>query len=1737
LCGGDYGEVMRCIKRCVSTDSNVAVIGVAVDAAQALAKGLRREWRAEARTLTPVLLDKLKDKTTNVIRAIHAALSAFNTHCYALGDVIEDVAMALSHKVPKVQTESLKWVTACIASADSAALAKLVPHLLPLLLKCTDDASPAVRDGALLALQLCGTNAPELGAVAKAIDGLDAARKKRLAELNAQQQAAPELATTSSTNGSADRAAPASQQPQSRPTSAPQSDASSSAPATRRPSAAVGVARSSSTVGAPSSRGVSDDAELDDSGGLSAEEVGAAVDAFVGADVRTRLGSGDWKERLQGMNTLLSALAAKPPAELTSNTETVLRQLANAPGWSDSNFQVVGKGLEVVSLLASTSPGFSRRNAVIVMHAVVDKAADVKLKSAAADCLAAFSKTLGHRFVVGQLARRAAAHRNPKVLEVALTWVASELETAGGAAFDAPALIEMGKAALNSSNPNVKTAAIKLMGIAHAQYGPLVANAVTALKPALVATLQAEFAKCPFQGVIETAAPAPAAAATHVLAPARVADAALPAASAFAPASDVDITLLVDDSTHPREDVSSKITAKLIKDLGSAQWKERQAALDAVDGLVNSAGRRVNPASLGVELMPALRGRLTDSNKMLTIQALGTIALVAEACGPGSATEKAFRPVFPEFLKSWADPKKQVREAVSKALSAYACTQPLERLLPAVAACIAEPKSSMDAKKDALVWLTTAVKAAPETCDLTAAFSATAMGLTDKSGEIRECAAALCSELAAVATEDGIQRALRGLPREAQVTLLERIGPIKPGGAAAAMLPPPLAAEDSIARVRPGTASTSLGGGRPGTASSVPTRPATAGAAGGARAASTAPAVGKGSAAPSGLVILPCPPERRDERLAKLPRKALGLVGGKDVATDVRDSSASEELNLQLSAYIRADVHALMASDDFKKHITAAEELEAALSTQLGDVVSVLDLLLRWSVARLCELAPNTSSLLRVLDWLAALLDTLSAAGLKLRDEEAVLLMPVVLDKSGHNLPAVRERFRRIMRGACTVMPVPKFVGMLALGLSSKNSRSRVECLEELAAVVGTHGFEAVERSGARIMPTIVALAGERDAAVRKAASDALVACYCSVGDSIWKHCGQINAAQQQMLDGLFRKTMQRTSSTVAAPVASQHVQAPSEAPVVARAPSFGVSQFATPPRLDTRPPADLQSSELMLGGSTPAVPPAPSGSSSLSAWTAGLQTLERVDASDEQVIAVFKVIANTLADLSGVDDSVVAAFVADADTLVALLVRHSARMFAVACGAAQQPAPSRGCKYALNACASVFAVPRIAAAVSEPTLRVAIGELLLLLLDDRVAGIAEGTTLVRSLNVLMLRILEHASRTASFVALLLMLRQPPAGLTGSAAAERRVRFFDLAVKCLIKLTKTLSQSLAGLDVSEVLLTIHSFFMLLGVDEIRRRGAEDDRPLRMVKTVLYELTKALGPTIKDHMQKIPPPTFEPAPIIYAYINLNLQSLAAQPQIQGFTGSPAQPGDSSTASRTMQAVPMSPLGGASAPGTPGGSDPQRVLLAAIFRKIGDKNTSMEGIEELYDFRADNPSIDITPHIAKTSDAFQLYIQRGLAQVEARRAAAQQAPPPTAGGGKSAAEQYQERLLKVKAAQQAAGAVDAPAGGVTSAAISAGSRQNLDALRERMRSVAAMTAAVTTTAPVAPAQPPAQPAAMPEIMVAPPVVAPPVVVPEPVAVAAPAVRAGSTNASVEDLQQRLARIKAMSQASKG
>jgi cytoskeleton-associated protein 5 len=112
------------------------------------------------------------------------------------------------------------------------------------------------------------------------------------------------------------------------------------------------------------------------------------------------------------------------------------------------------------------------------------------------------------------------------------------------------------------------------------------------IKPALMTTVEAEFEKNPKQAVSEPARTSRAAKAGAAAAPAKGAAqgvkggraAAAVASAAFDP-----------DDLLPREDISGQISSKLIAELGSANWKERKAAMDEVEGILAAAGNRIQP--------------------------------------------------------------------------------------------------------------------------------------------------------------------------------------------------------------------------------------------------------------------------------------------------------------------------------------------------------------------------------------------------------------------------------------------------------------------------------------------------------------------------------------------------------------------------------------------------------------------------------------------------------------------------------------------------------------------------------------------------------------------------------------------------------------------------------------------------------------------------------------------------------------------------------------------------------------------------------------------------------------------------------------------------------------------------------------------------------------------------------------------------------------------------------------
>ncbi|XP_065860238.1 protein MOR1-like [Euphorbia lathyris] len=166
---------------------------------------------------------------------------------------------------------------------------------------------------------------------------------------------------------------------------------------------------------------------------------------------------------------------------------------------------------------------------------------------------------------------------------------------------------------------------------------------------------------------------------------------------------------------------------------------------------------------------------------------------------------------------------------------------------------------------------------------------------------------------------------------------------------------------------------------------------------------------------------------------------------------------------------------------------------------------------------------------------------------------------------------------------------------------------------------------------------------------------------------------------------------------------------------------------------------------------------------------------------SPEQSVEGMKVVCHKLAQATGdPEGSLMNVLVKDADRLVSCLASKVAKTFDFSLTGAS----SRSCKYVLNTLMQTFQNKRLAHTVKESTLDSLITELLLWLLDERVLNMDDGSQLLKALNVCLCLKFCPLDRS-----------RWPSPASSETFAIRNQKFFDLVVKCLIKLTKVLKRS------------------------------------------------------------------------------------------------------------------------------------------------------------------------------------------------------------------------------------------------------------------------------------------------------------------------------------------------------
>jgi cytoskeleton-associated protein 5 len=289
---------------------------------------------------------------------------------------------------------------------------------------------------------------------------------------------------------------------------------------------------------------------------------------------------------------------------------------------------------------------------------------------------------------------------------------------------------------------------------------------------------------------------------------------------------------------------------------------------------------------------------------------------------------------------------------------------------------------------------------------------------------------------------------------------------------------------------------------------------------------------------------------------------------------------------------------------------------------------------------------------------------------------------------------------------------------------------------------------------------------------------------------------------------------------------------------------------------------------------------------------------------------------------------------------------------------------------------------------------------------DMKILNYPDGDQLIKAINIVTLKLLELSDQTTSYCALVKLLSECCDQDNFSS------KYLELVMKCIwrqirrLSTTNTNSASIQAyetlvsqIDTSKVLQEIHLFLRLF--PSTSWNGKQSDLPLRTVKTLLFHLAKAKQKQILTDLQKIGVPDDSEIKI---YINKLFKNGF---QLANNNNNSTSTGNLSHMSSNMINNNNSLLGMSqfkktaihqdnlkTSPQSPSSSNTMvsREIsdqLSLIIKKIGINDTSKEGINELYDFKLQNPDIDLNKYFKNSSGKLQAYIQENLKLVEIER----------------------------------------------------------------------------------------------------------------------------------------------------
>ncbi|NXD33892.1 CKAP5 protein, partial [Copsychus sechellarum] len=1579
---GDYADLVKALKKVVvGKDTNVMLVALAAKCLAGLATGLRKKFGQYAGHVVPTILEKFKEKKPQVVQALQEAIDAIFLTT-TLQNISEDILAVMDNKNPTIKQQTSLFIARSFRHCTPSTLPKsLLKPFCAALLKHINDSAPEVRDAGFealgTALKVAGEKAvnPFLADVDKLkLDRIKecaekvelvygkkpggAAEKKEGKPIAGKAAALPGPAGDKETKDAATKPGP------QKKASAVKAGVP---PKKGKPATAAGTGG----AGAKGKKGP-ETKEIFESE-LSIEVCEEKAAAVLPASCIQQLDSGNWKERLACMEEFQKAVELMERSEMPC--QALVRMLAKKPGWKETNFQVMQLKLHIVALIAQKG-NFSKTSAQVVLDGLVDKVGDVKCGTNAKEAMTAIAEACQLPWTAEQLVAMAFSQKNPKNQSETLNWLANAIKEFGFSGLNVKAFISNVKTALAATNPAVRTSAITLLGVMYLYVGPSLRMFFEDEKPALLSQIDAEFEKMQGQ-----TAPAP----TRGISRHSVGGVDDGEEEEQEEVGNDVVDLL------PRTDIGDKITAELVSKIGDKNWKIRKEGLDEVTSIINEA-KFIQP-NIG-ELPTALKGRLNDSNKILVQQTLSILQQLATAMGPN--IKQYVKSLGIPVITVLGDSKNNVRAAALATVNAWAEQTGMKEWLEGEDLSEELKKENPFLRQELLGWLAEklpALRSVPS--DLLLCVPHLYSCLEDRNGDVRKKAQDalpffmmhLGFEKMAKATGK-----LKPTSKDQVLAMLEKAKanmPAKPappakassrvvGGAAPAKFQPTSAFADDLGsntmESKPDLKKAKAGGLSSKTkgiqGKKVPSKPNL-----------------KEDDDKSGPIFI-IVPNGKEQRMKE--EKALKVL--KWNFTTPRDEYI-EQLKTQMSTCVAKWLQDEMFHADFQHHNKALAVMTEHLESEKDGVISCLDLILKWLTLRFFD--TNTSVLMKALEYLKLLFNLLSQEEYHLTENEASSFIPYLILKVGEPKDVIRKDVRAILNRMCFIYPASKMFPFIMEGTKSKNSKQRAECLEELGCLVESYGMNVCQPTPGKALKEMATHIGDRDNTVRNAALNTIVTVYNVHGDQVFKLIGNLSEKDMSMLEERIKRSAKRPSSapvrqaeekpqrtqTISANTSmmrkgqaedmssklnqNRNVGSHSEtAHTVPREFQLDLDEIENDngtvrcemPALVQHKLDDIFEPVLIPEPKIRAVSPHFDDMHSNTASTINF-VISQVASGDintsiqalTQIDEVLKQEDKAEAMSGHIDQFLIATF-------MQLRLIYNTHM---ADEKLDKDEIVRLYSCIIGSMITLFQIESLAREASTGVLKDLMHGLITLMLDSRVEDLEEGEQVIRSVNLLVVKVLEKSDQTNILSALIVLLQD---SLLATANLEVAPKFSELVMKCLWRMVRLLPETINSINLDRILLDIHIFMKVFPKEKLKQ--CKSEFPIRTLKTLLHTLCKLKGPKILDHLTMID--------------NKNESELEAHlcrvvKHSMDQTGK-ADKDTEKGASRIEEKASKAKVND---------------ILAEIFKKIGSKENTKEGLAELYEYKKKYSDADIEPFLKNSSQFFQSYVERGLRLIETER----------------------------------------------------------------------------------------------------------------------------------------------------